>query len=183
VHHSCCRTAGQLVTNERGVQPHSVGDDPWLSIMLTLCHILHSVSLWPVLEYFISCCRNQLRHLQPQTICGGALAVIYVNLVSHNALCQSLVSAESPYQTVCTAAGAKHSQNSQQMRADRRTTTGSANAACSSVQFVQLLSKLVHPTEALKYRPHVTAASNGTLTTTTTLPVLYNAMQQLVTSE
>jgi hypothetical protein len=27
--------------------------DPWLSIMLTLCHILHSVSHWPVLVYFI----------------------------------------------------------------------------------------------------------------------------------
>jgi hypothetical protein len=43
-------TAGQLVTSERGV--HSVGD-PWLSIMLTLCHILYSVSHWPVLVYFI----------------------------------------------------------------------------------------------------------------------------------
>jgi hypothetical protein len=28
--------------------------DPWLSIMLTLCHILHSVSHWPVLVYFIN---------------------------------------------------------------------------------------------------------------------------------
>jgi hypothetical protein len=28
--------------------------DPWLSITLTLCHILHSVSHWPVLVYFIS---------------------------------------------------------------------------------------------------------------------------------
>jgi hypothetical protein len=28
--------------------------DPWLSILLTLCHILHSVSHWPVLVYFIS---------------------------------------------------------------------------------------------------------------------------------
>jgi hypothetical protein len=27
--------------------------DPWLSIMLTICHILHSVSHWPVLVYFI----------------------------------------------------------------------------------------------------------------------------------
>jgi hypothetical protein len=27
--------------------------DPWLSITLTLCHILHSVSHWPVLVYFI----------------------------------------------------------------------------------------------------------------------------------
>jgi hypothetical protein len=26
--------------------------DPWLSITLTLCHILHSVSHWPVLVYF-----------------------------------------------------------------------------------------------------------------------------------
>jgi hypothetical protein len=29
--------------------------DPWLSIALTLCHILHSVSHWPVLVYFINC--------------------------------------------------------------------------------------------------------------------------------
>jgi hypothetical protein len=28
--------------------------DPWLSITLTLCHILHSVSHWPVLVYFIN---------------------------------------------------------------------------------------------------------------------------------
>jgi hypothetical protein len=42
-------TAGQLVTSERGVC-----GDPWLSIMLTLCHILHSVSHWPVLGYFIN---------------------------------------------------------------------------------------------------------------------------------
>jgi hypothetical protein len=41
-------TAGQLVTSERGVC-----GDPWLSITLNLCHILHSVSHWPVLVYFI----------------------------------------------------------------------------------------------------------------------------------
>jgi hypothetical protein len=28
---------------------------PWLSIMLTLCHILHPVIHWPVLNYFINC--------------------------------------------------------------------------------------------------------------------------------
>jgi hypothetical protein len=28
--------------------------DPWLSIMLTLCHILHSISHLPVLVYFIN---------------------------------------------------------------------------------------------------------------------------------
>jgi hypothetical protein len=28
--------------------------DPWLSIMLTLCHILHSISHWPVLVYLSS---------------------------------------------------------------------------------------------------------------------------------
>jgi hypothetical protein len=28
--------------------------DPWLSIMLTLCHILHSVSHWPVSEYLLN---------------------------------------------------------------------------------------------------------------------------------
>jgi hypothetical protein len=26
--------------------------DPWLYITLTLCHILHSVSHWPVLVYY-----------------------------------------------------------------------------------------------------------------------------------
>jgi hypothetical protein len=43
-------TAGQLITSERGVC-----GGPLLSIMLTLCHILHSVSHWPVLCYFINC--------------------------------------------------------------------------------------------------------------------------------
>jgi hypothetical protein len=28
--------------------------DPWLSITLTLCHILHSVSHWPVLVYYFN---------------------------------------------------------------------------------------------------------------------------------
>jgi hypothetical protein len=31
--------------------------DPWLSITLILCHILHSISHWPVLEYFIITCQ------------------------------------------------------------------------------------------------------------------------------
>jgi hypothetical protein len=42
-------TAGQLVTSERGVC-----GGPLLSIMLTLCHILQSVSDWPVLVYFFN---------------------------------------------------------------------------------------------------------------------------------
>jgi hypothetical protein len=29
--------------------------DPWLYITLTLCHILHSVSHWPVLVYYFKC--------------------------------------------------------------------------------------------------------------------------------
>jgi hypothetical protein len=29
--------------------------DPWLSITLTLCHILHFVSHWPVLVYYFNC--------------------------------------------------------------------------------------------------------------------------------
>jgi hypothetical protein len=42
---------------------HQLGD-PWLSIVLTLCHILHSISHWPVLLYFINtsctcCCITQ----------------------------------------------------------------------------------------------------------------------------
>jgi hypothetical protein len=28
--------------------------DPWLSILLTLCYTLHSVSHWPVFIYFIN---------------------------------------------------------------------------------------------------------------------------------
>jgi hypothetical protein len=46
-------TAGQLVTSARGPLVGFV-EDPWLSITLTLCHILHSVSHWPVLVYFIN---------------------------------------------------------------------------------------------------------------------------------
>jgi hypothetical protein len=42
-------TAGQLTPVSEGFV-----EDPWLSIMLTLCHILHSVSHWPVLVYFIN---------------------------------------------------------------------------------------------------------------------------------
>jgi hypothetical protein len=40
--------AGQLVTSERGVC-----GDPWLSILLILCHILHFISHWLVLDHLI----------------------------------------------------------------------------------------------------------------------------------
>jgi hypothetical protein len=37
--------------------------DPWLSITLTLCHILLSVSHWPVLVYFINKAQAMLPHM------------------------------------------------------------------------------------------------------------------------
>jgi hypothetical protein len=44
-----------IATSTRNCRNLSEGfaGDPWLSIMLTLCHILHSVSHWPVLVYCI----------------------------------------------------------------------------------------------------------------------------------
>jgi hypothetical protein len=39
------------ISNWSPVSEGFVGD-PWLSITLTLCHILHSVSHWPVLVYY-----------------------------------------------------------------------------------------------------------------------------------
>jgi hypothetical protein len=53
-------TAGQLVTSERGV-----AGDPWLSYMLDLCHILHSVSHWPVLDFIVNLCPRWRRPLPP----------------------------------------------------------------------------------------------------------------------
>jgi hypothetical protein len=44
--------------------------DPWLSIMLMLCHILHSISQWPVLKYFIN--TNQLRPAQSVLVMSSA---------------------------------------------------------------------------------------------------------------
>jgi hypothetical protein len=44
--------------------------DPWLSITLTLCHILHSVSHWPVLVYFINMAQQQT-----YSVCGLAGAM------------------------------------------------------------------------------------------------------------
>jgi hypothetical protein len=43
------------ISAQDSLSPVSEGfvGDPWLSITLTLCHILHSVSHWPVLVYFI----------------------------------------------------------------------------------------------------------------------------------
>jgi hypothetical protein len=48
--------------------------DPWLSITLTLCHILHSVSHWPVLVYYfytigvlLSCSSSSDVYLGPIT--------------------------------------------------------------------------------------------------------------------
>jgi hypothetical protein len=36
--------------------------DPWLSITLTLCHILHSVSHWPVLVYYFITLSHLTKH-------------------------------------------------------------------------------------------------------------------------
>jgi hypothetical protein len=52
-----CTTAALAVpTTADSWSPVSEGfvGDPWLSITLTLCHILHSVSHWPVLVYLIN---------------------------------------------------------------------------------------------------------------------------------
>jgi hypothetical protein len=68
--------------------------DPWLSIMLTLCQILHSVSHWPVLVYLINtrcttaqleCCKSPLkqdcRTLAVEGWC--ALPAFVLSLMSH----------------------------------------------------------------------------------------------------
>jgi hypothetical protein len=42
--------------------------NPWLSIMLTLCHILHSVSHMPVLVYFLNKQTHPLPAVEPASI-------------------------------------------------------------------------------------------------------------------
>jgi hypothetical protein len=42
--------------------------DPWLYITLTLCHILHSVSHWPVLVYCFNNKNNIYTHTHERLI-------------------------------------------------------------------------------------------------------------------
>jgi hypothetical protein len=46
---------GSLVTPQSFVQLLGFVGDPWLFIILTLCHILHFVSHWLVLDLSINC--------------------------------------------------------------------------------------------------------------------------------
>jgi hypothetical protein len=57
VHYSCSMPFdNRIILQPDSWSPVSEGfvGDPWLSITLTLCHILHSVSHWPVLVYLIN---------------------------------------------------------------------------------------------------------------------------------
>jgi hypothetical protein len=69
--------AGQLVTSERGVC-----GDSWHSIITTLCHILHSVSHWPIVVYFVNCnysarspCQLQRHSARVTQVCQGSIHV------------------------------------------------------------------------------------------------------------
>jgi hypothetical protein len=69
--------AGQLVTSER-----RVCGDSWHSIITTSCHILHSVSHWPMLVYFVNCnysarspCQLQRHSARVTQVCQGSIHV------------------------------------------------------------------------------------------------------------
>jgi hypothetical protein len=68
--------------------------DPWLSITLTLCHILHSVSHSPVLVYFINRCRSctagqstlRTSYNMLHTLCDCRLQSLYEKSATQRAL-------------------------------------------------------------------------------------------------
>jgi hypothetical protein len=64
--HACVGSLYQLNRLHRSPMSEGFVGDPWLSITLSLCHILHSVSHWPVLVYYFNstgCSAGWLLHV------------------------------------------------------------------------------------------------------------------------